>query len=303
MTSDKVGEQDIRGINIDKLAKGFADDENIFGQYCHNSTTSARELRWYQKTSGFIDTATTSGITKSFISNTSEGSLPFVVKQTWTRNTSYVRKFFAESEMITIEDIKDSDPDIVATLVRDVMRAVDRKKDLHIYSVLVEAAEATPTVPNPTNTNYGGATADGWNDDTTGDPIGDIMEMDRAIRAQGYNPKGAVLLMNEAEAKWLMRYLIHIKGSSIPQFSSGLMDKNMITEILGHPIVVSHNYTTDSVAMIIPGVTLTYKTFMAPTGVKIEEQGIGVKIRCWEEGVCIMTDPKSAYILTDTIVG
>ena len=301
MTADQVGEQDIRSINIDKLAKGFADDENVFGQYCNNSTTSAREIRWFQKTSGFIDTATTSGITKTFISNTSEGSMPFVVQQTWTRNTSYVQKFFAESEMITIEDVKDSDVDVLGTLVRDVMRAVDRKKDLHIYSVLVEAAAATPTVPNPTTTNTGAATADGWNDDATGNPIKDIMTMDQAIRAYGYNTKGAVLWMNEAEATHLMNYLITIKGSSIPQFSSDLMDKNQITSILGHPIVVSHNYPTDSVAMLIPGVTLTYKTFMAPTGVKIEEQGIGIKIRCWEEGVCIMTDPKSAYILTATI--
>ena len=300
--ADQVGEQDIRGINIDKLVKGFADDENVFGQYCNNSTTSAREVRWFAKTSGFIDTATTSGITKTFISNTSEGSLPFVVQQTWTRTTSYVQKFFAESEMITIEDIKDSDPDVLGTLVRDVMRAVDRKKDLHIYSVLVEAAAATPLIPNPSTTNYGGAVADGWNDETTGNPVYDIMTMDEAIRGQGYNSKGAVLLMNQAEAKHLMNYLISIKGSSIPQFASGLMDKNTITEILSHPIVVSNNYPTDSVAMIIPGVTLTYKTFMAPTGVKIEEQGIGIKIRCWEEGVCIMTDPKSAYILTDTIV-
>ena len=49
--ADTSGEQDIRGINIDKLAKGFADEENILKKYVVNSTTDAREIRWYQKTS------------------------------------------------------------------------------------------------------------------------------------------------------------------------------------------------------------------------------------------------------------
>ena len=302
MVAGEAGEADIRGIDIDKLAKGFADEDNIFKAYCKQTPTGAREIRWFSKTSGFLDTADTTGITKSHIYNQAEGALPFVVQQSWTRNTSYVRKFMADSEVLTMEDIKDSDVDVLGTHIRDIVRGVARKVDLRIYAVLVEATEAAPTVPAPSNTNNGGATADGWNDASTGDPITDILTMDETIRGQGYNPNGAVLWMNQAEAKHLMVYLISTKGSSIPQFASGLVDKNMITEILGHPIVVSANYATDSVAMITPGVTLTWKTFMPMTAVTIVEPGIGTKVRAWEEGECIMTDPKSAYILTDTIV-
>jgi len=52
--ADTSGMQDIRGIDIDKLAKGFADEENDFKNITTLSTTSAREIRWYKKTSGFL---------------------------------------------------------------------------------------------------------------------------------------------------------------------------------------------------------------------------------------------------------
>ena len=89
--ADTSGEQDIRGIDIDKLAKGFADIDNIFKKFANNSATKAREMRWFQKTSGFLDTTATTVIPGTHISNTSEGSLPFVTEQSWTRQTSYVK--------------------------------------------------------------------------------------------------------------------------------------------------------------------------------------------------------------------
>ena len=43
--ADGNAQADIRGLNIDKLAKGFADIENIFKQFVQVSTTTAREIR------------------------------------------------------------------------------------------------------------------------------------------------------------------------------------------------------------------------------------------------------------------
>lgn len=301
--ADEIGEADIRGLDIDKLVKGFADEDNIMKKYCKVSKAANTHIRWYKKTAGFIDSTDTTGITKSWGYNMAFGAQPFIVQQTWTQENSYVRKFMYESQLITIEDIKNCDVDVLATMVRDVVRSVARQVDQRIIAVLTEATEAAPTVPVPSDTNNGGATADGWNDDETGDPITDIMEMERAIRAYSYNPKGAVLIMNEAEYKWLRRWIITIKGSSVPQFASEQLKASEVSSILGHPIVVSHNYTTDSVAMIIPGVTLTWKNFMGIQSAMIDEAGIGKKVRVWEEGECLLTDPKSCYILTDTIVG
>jgi len=300
--ADTSGEADIRGIDIDKLAKGFADEDNVFKKFVTNSKTKAREIRWYQKTSGFLDNPTTTGIPGTQIANTSFRSLPVVTEQSWTRQTSYIQKFFVESPTISMEDIKDSDVDILATNVRDLTRAVARKVDLRIFSVLNEAAAATPTVPNPTTVNTSAATADGWNDAVTGDPITDILVGKRKIRVAGYNPEGCVISMNSIEHQFLLQYLISVKGSSIPQYSSERVKDGVVMEILGCQVLVTENQTTDYVTMWVPNRAATWKSFMPITAVVIDDPGIGKKIRVWEEGECLLTDPLAVHVITDTTV-
>ena len=298
--ADASGQADIRGIDIDRLVKGFADEENVFKKFVVNSTTSAREIRWYQKTSGFLDTPDTSGITTSHISNNASGALPFVAEQSWTRNTSYVKKFFVESPLFSIEDLKDSDVDLLATNVRDLVRAVQRKQDLRIYSVITEAAAATPTIPNPTLVNTAAASGTGWDDATNGDPIDDILLGKQKIRANGYDPEGSVLLMNPIEHRFLLDYLINTKGSSIPQFSSEKVRDGVVMEILGCNVLVSQNATTDYVIQWIPDRSATLKTFMPITSAIMDDPGIGKKVRIWIESECLLTDPKSVNVITDT---
>lgn len=300
--ADTSGQALVRGIDIDKLAKGFADEASLLKQFCTNSTTSAREIRWYQKTSGFLDSVDTSGITLSQIANVSERSRPVVVEQSWTRQTSYVKKFFVESPTISEEDIRDSDVDILATKVRDLVRAVANQVDIRIYSVLIEAAAATPTTPNPTNVNTTAAVADGWDDDVTGNPIKDIMIGNRKIRAQGYDTNNMVLYINPIEHENLLNYLINVKGSSIPSFSSEKVKTGVVMELLGNQIVVSQNATTDYAVQFIPQRSVTWKSFMPITSTIIDDPGIGKKIRVWEEGEALLTDPKSVHIITDTVV-
>jgi|19_taG_2_1085344.scaffolds.fasta_scaffold00750_6 hypothetical protein len=298
--ADASGQADIRGIDIDRLVKGFADEENVFKKFVVNSTTTAREIRWYQKTSGFLDTPDTSGITTSHISNNAQGALPFVAEQSWTRNTSYVKKFFVESPLFSIEDLKDSDVDLLATNVRDLVRAVQRKQDLRIYSVITEASAATPTIPNPSNVHTAAATGTGWDDTTNGDPIDDILLGKQKMRASGYDPEGSVLLMNPIEHRFLLDYLINTKGSSIPQFSSEKVRDGVVMEILGCNVLVSQNATTDYVIQWIPDRSATLKTFMPITSAVITDPGIGKKVRVWIESECLLTDPKSVNVITDT---
>ncbi|RKX66036.1 MAG: hypothetical protein DRP42_03830, partial [Tenericutes bacterium] len=69
MAYDSSAEADIRGINIDKLAKGFGEILPTFKSYANKSKTSSREIRWYRKgqslstAMNFIDTPTTAGVT------------------------------------------------------------------------------------------------------------------------------------------------------------------------------------------------------------------------------------------------
>lgn len=301
--ADKSGQADIRGIDIDKLAKGFADEESILKRFVANTTTAAREVRWFKKTAGFLDSTDTDGITLSQIANTGDQlSLPIIVGQSWTRQTSYVKKFIVESDTLSIEDLKDNDVDILATTVRDLVRAVQNQVDIRIYSVVGEAAAATPTTPAPSSTNTAVATADGWNDSVTGDPITDILNGKQQIRAYSYNPEGCIIYMNQAEHKHLLVYLINTKGSSIPQFSSQKVESGVVMNLLGCRIVVSANATTDYVLMMVPQRAATWKSFVPLTTAIIDDPGIGKKIRIWEEGEAILTDPRAVHWITDTIV-
>lgn len=287
--ADTSGQADLRGIDIDKLAKGFADEQNVLKTYCTVTPTSNREIRWYQKTSGFLDSTDTTTITASQIANTSFRSRPVVVEQSWTRNTSYVRKYFVESPTISEEDIKDCDVDILATNVRDLTRAVERQVDARIYTVISTAS----------GVQTGAATAV-WDVPANAFIITDILNMQNAIREYGYDPQGAVLALNNTDYKDMLAYLIETKGSSIPGFSSEKVKTGVVMEILGSKVVVSPLFTTDQAVMFIPQQSCTWKSFMPVTAVTIDDPGIGKKIRVWEEGEAICTDPKSVYVLTNT---
>src|SRR3990167_1720032 len=123
--ADSTGMAEIRGMDVDKLARGFSDELSVFKKHVINTSTSAREIRWYQRTSGLITTTSPADT-----ANVAELAKPFVYEQTWTRNTSYVRKYFVESPIISDEDIKDSDIDILAGNLRDLVRAVARQVDI-----------------------------------------------------------------------------------------------------------------------------------------------------------------------------
>src|SRR3990167_5203393 len=109
--ADSVEMQDIRGLDIDRLAKGFAEEQYVFKQDCTISPMRGDSIRWFQKTAG-----TPAVTTPSVTSNVSPLSRPATLEVTWTRNTSYVRKFFVEG-FISMEDIKDAEIDVLATTI------------------------------------------------------------------------------------------------------------------------------------------------------------------------------------------
>lgn len=293
--ADTSGQADIRGLDIDKLAKGFADENLVLKNFVTTSSTAAREIRWFQKTAGFLDSTDTSGITATQLKGVPAKALPVVVEQSWTRQTSYVKKYFVESPMISEEDIKDCDIDILATNVRDLVLAVQNQVDTRIYNVLTEnlSVSTIQTVA---------AVDDGWDDVATGNPILDLLNAKQKIRAYRYNPEGAVLYINSIEHKNLVNFLISVKGSSIPGYSSEKIKTGVVMEILGLNVVVSENATTDYALVFVPQRAATWKEFMPLTTAIITEPGIGRKIRCWEEGECLLTDPKAVCLITDTVV-
>ena len=99
----------------------------------------------------------------------------------------------------------------------------------------------------------------------------------------------------------LISYLINVKGSSIPSFSSEKLRSGAIMEILGNSVLVDEIFTTDWVYQWVPSRAATWKSFMPITSVVMDDPGIGKKIRVWEEGECILTDPNAVHVISDTI--
>jgi len=108
--------------------------------------------------------------------------------------------------------------------------------------------------------------------------------------------------MNSLEHEFLIDYLINVKGSSIPGFSSEQLKKGVVMEILNSNIIVDEIFTTD---WVIQWVTeaVVWKSFTPITAVKIVEPLIGVKIRVREEGEAILENPNGVHVISDTTVG
>ena len=292
--ADTAAQAEIRGIDINKLVEGFADVGVILKNYVRVVPTSAREIRWYQKTSAagasnFLTSPTTTGVTTDMIETASK-AMPVVIENSYTRNTSYVKKFFATSPMLSIEDLKDSDPDIWGDIIKDTVRAVNKKVDARILTVLDAAGCSTAA-----------AAGNGWNVDADADPIYDFLIAIETIESYGYNTGDLIAYMNPAEKKWLLRWLITVKGSSIPGFSSTKIETGEVMTLLGVKVVSDPLRPTDTVTIFSPSKAVVWREFMPTTSAIIDEPGIGKAVRVWCEGEGVRPNPYAVYKLTDVI--
>ena len=300
MVFDGSAEKDIRGLDIDKLVKGFGELIPTFKNLVLSAKTSSREMRWYRKgltlatAMNPLDTQTTQGVTASMMNNTAFKSRPFVVEQKWERQTDHVKKFFVESPWNSLEDIKDSDIDVLGGNIKELVRAVLFKVDRRIFDVLTEAT--TSGTPNPSTVNTTAAIA-GWSTVATANPVLDLLNAKMEIGDAGYEAEGAFCLMTPLENKSLLNDVIGVKGSSIPSFATEKIKSGVVMNLLGLKLVVSTNAKDDFVITFIKS-AVTYKTFLPLTSAILTDEGIGKKIRVWEEGEAILTDPLSVHILT-----
>jgi len=287
--ADTAGMAEIRGINITKLVEGFANVGIVLKNYVRVISTDAREMRWYSKTAGYLTSPTTIGVTGDLIETASK-AMPVVIENSYTRELSYVKKYFASSPMISLEDIKDSDPDVWGDIIKDSAIAVNKKIDSRLLTVLDAAGCQTAA-----------ATGDGWNVDANADPLLDFLAAIEGIENYGYDSSDLVAYMNPAEKKWLLRWLITVKGSSIPGFSSSKVGGGELMTFLGVKIVSDPNRPTDTVTIFSPSKAVIWKEFMGMTSAVINDEGIGKTVRVWSEGEGIRPNPNAVFKLTDVI--
>jgi len=293
-----IGQADIAGINVREFLTGFEDEDVVLKKLCRQATTPTRQFVWMQKTAGYISPATTNGQTLNLIVNAGARGLSPIVEQTFTRNTSNVLDYSTVSELITKSDEKDVTVDILGIMMRDAQIAVASQVDTRIYNIGTESL-------SPSNILSTAATADGWDDAATGNPILDLLTAIQKIRANRYvisaARKGA-LYINSIEHKNLMNYLISVKGSSVQTTSSQLLVVGAVMEILNLDVIVSENATTDFAWVFIPNVTVAWTTFIGLSSEVEVIVGMGKKVHIWEEGEATLENPKSSHLTTDTVV-
>jgi hypothetical protein len=286
--ADYAGQADIRGLFIDKETKKYFEEALIFKNLVTTKSTPSMTIRWYQKTSGFL-TATS----PAKISPVAEGARPFVLQQSWTRNTSYVKKYMVDSPMINMEDETDSDVQVFQDNLRDVVDAVAYDLDSDIWDVATEDQTAS-------NINSVSVT-DEWDDYTSTTPIDDIEEAKQLIREQTKRAiKNGVLLVNPQNARDLIVYLIQQKGSSIPNFASEKVQSGVLGRLLDLTIIVSTNVTDDYALVGDLSQAVEYREFSPITTAIIKEEGIGRKIRCWTHGIALLVKPKYLTLIDNT---
>jgi len=282
--ADTLGQADLRGLNVDKLVKGFADEPFIFKNFLTKTSTNAREIRWFSKAGGVLNSTNTTGITKSQIAGVAFGALPPVVEESVTRKTSYVRHYFVESPWFTYADIKDSDPDMLAQNIKQLTRSVQNQIDYRIFDAL-----------SGTCLLSGSAAGASWSS-ATANPVRDLLSGSTQIEKNSYNTSNLVVFMHPQQKQELLDYVINTAGASITGFATEKVKDGTIVSILGQRIVVSNNATEGLVLQIVPQQAATWKSFTPITAVTKAEPGIGVKVRIWEDGEVIFTDPNAAFL-------
>lgn len=283
-SAQSTGEANIRGLDVKKIALGFADELSIFKKHVINQTTSARLIRWYQRSTGLL--SHTSPATSAI----SELSLPFVLRRTVTRNESQVRVYAVDSDWISNEDERDNDISIFAMLIKDLVNHIERQVDSRIYNVISEDQSAV-------NINSRTATA-AWGASSGVNILRDITGMKQQIRENGYFPDNGVLALNSLQHRLMLEEFVNTRGASFTGFSSDRIVDGVIDKVANMRIIVSQNVVSGSACMWIPDTSATWFSFMDLDTAIIEEPLIGKKIRVKMEGEAILHDPKSVTLLT-----
>ena len=285
--ADGAGQALIKGLDIDKVSKDMLEEASIFKGEVKNETTASREIRWYQKTSGLL-TATT----PAKISAIAYGARPFVLRRTWTRNTSFTKKYLLDSEMIDMEDETDSDVQVFLNTVEDLTDAVAFDRDKDIWDVVSESQ--SPSTINDVTSNAAWDAASGQN------PYEDVAEAEQLIR-EGTNRNPVLkIYLNPKDHKNLKVWLVTTKGSSFPGFSSQLVENKPLLMFDSKQVIISDNVTADFAMVANLERGAIYKEFSGLKTSIITEEQIGRKIRIGTNGITLLVRPEYIALISNT---
>jgi len=289
--ADTRGQKDIFGLDIDKFVQGVEKFNYNFLDEFTKTTIKGDSKRWFTKDPVRLAALTSPSATK----NVSPGSRPATIETSWTRTTSYVKKYFVEG-FLDKEDISDAEIDTYTTTLTDLTERIVRDRDIDLYNIMTED-QAPDAIQSFATTAVGGDQWDAPN--YAADPIADFNRAIRLIQAEGFGASSISAIMDPVAYESLKNWLISGKGSSIPGFSSEKIKSGVVMELLNVSIKVSTEATTDYVVFTIGQRAQSYAEAEALQGNTTVDPGIGRNIRVWTRGIGYLTNPNGNVLVSD----
>ncbi len=283
---ETAGQALIRDIDITKGAIAEFEEALIFKSLISSRPTSAREIKFWQKTTGYLTLTS-----PAKLSNIAPGARPFVAETSWTPVTKFSIKYMLDSPMINMEDESDSEVQVFRDNAKDVVESIANDVDGDIWNVTTE---------NQSVVNINAVAANAvWDAASGQDPFEDIMQAKMEIRQQTKRSiRNGVLLVNAQGEKDLLVWLVSTKGSSVPNFASEKVGTGSIEKFAGLQVVVSENVTATFALVADLKQSTEYRQFKPLQTWIITEKGIGRKIRVSTNGVAILIKPKYNALIT-----
>lgn len=281
--AETTGMADLRAENVSRVVTGFALQEYRMKQVCMIQSSSAWKETYWKETAAELTGGTGSAV---------EGvprlaQFPYG-EVSWTEASSRHVKHAMEG-IISWEDARTNEVDVIARTLLRIGRAVASSVDTEIYTQL--SSNAGNTV----------AASDNWDSATVAnrDPIQDILNAIKLIQEDNYNPyKNGFLLLSPKDFANLMG---NANVRNAGQFWTSDVTKNgRVGRLLGLDIIVSNTVTADEAMVVIGKEAATWKQASALKVQTIEDPGIKFTIRAWEVGTIQVKNPNAVCTITNT---
>lgn len=287
--ADEIGEQDIRGENIERAVKGFSDKGYKLRPLLMQQSSDKHTETYYRET----NTPLAAGGNRN-VNQVARGALAPELHPSWTEVNTINVKFMGQG-LIFYEDRLTNAIDTQARTLYKVSEAIVNAVDSYIYTSL---AATSSTSGDAVTAN------DDWDSATIAnrDPIGDILIGIGAMGANYYDVVGqGAIIMRAVNYANLLR---NDKVINNPSFKTAdVVSNGVVGQICGLDIVQSENCTADEAMIIMKNRAATWKSVVALTSDVKEDAGISTRIRAWEYGHIQITDPQALYTITEIKLG
>lgn len=290
MAVDKqVGSADLRSQFFDKMVKGVAERSYKFKQAVNIESTSAWKNYFWRESATPL-----TGVTGLSVKGIPRGAQFPQASPVWDKIQANIEKYGLE-QTIPWEDILSDDLDVQERALFKLAEGVTKAVDDQIYTVL---ADTDGTAGNINTINIHSSTNGGWNE-TSSAFIDDLLQGKQLIGENSYDTSDLMLFVNLRDYRSALKYLTD-KGAQFPNMGDSIAMNGKQEKVAGIQLITSISVPVSRALLVKPKRCGTWKSLVPLQTSVVEDKFRNVTIRCVEEGVCQLTDPKAVVLFRGT---